>query len=67
MGDCKPIAIPLDTKTSLAKLSEGEYKEHSHKMKNILYQEAVESLMYAMVATRLDLAFAVSVISRFMS
>ena len=28
MDDCKPIAIPLDTKTSLAKFSEEEYKEH---------------------------------------
>ena len=36
-------------------------------MKDKLYQEAVGSLMYAMVAIRLDLAFAVSVISRFMS
>ena len=51
MGDCKPIATLLDTKTSLVKLEE-EYKKHSHKMKDIPYQEAVGSLMYAMVATR---------------
>jgi hypothetical protein len=36
-------------------------------MKEIPYQEAVGSLMYAMVATRPDLTFAVSVVSRFMS
>lgn len=34
-------------------------------MKEILYQETVGSLMYAVVATRLDLAFAVNVVSRF--
>jgi hypothetical protein len=67
MADCKPIATPLDAKTSLVKLSEEEYEEHSHEMKDIPYQEAVGSLMYAMVATRPDLAFAVSVVSRFMS
>ena len=60
MDDCKSIATPLNTKTSLAKLLEKEYTEHSHEMKDILYQEAVGSLMYTMVAIRLDLAFSVS-------
>lgn len=34
-------------------------------MKNILYASAVESSMYAQVCTRLDIAYAVSVFSRF--
>ena len=67
MGDCKLIRTPLDTKISLAKLLEEEYEEHSHEMKDISYQEAVGLLMYAMMVTRPDLAFAVSVVSRFMS
>ena len=67
MGDCRPIATPLNTKTSLSKLSEDEYKEHSYKMKDIPYQKAVGPLMYAMVAARLDLAFTISVVGGFMS
>jgi hypothetical protein len=67
MADCKLIGTLLDSKTSLAKLSDEEHEEHLHKMKDVSYQEAVGSLMYAMVATRPDLAFAVSVVSRFMS
>ena len=67
MSDCKTIRTMLDTKASLAKLLEEEYKEHLHKMKDIPYQEAVGSLMYAMEATRPDLAFAISVVRRFMS
>ena len=65
-GDCKPIATLLNTKTSLSKLSEDEYKEHSHQMKDIPYQKEVGPLMYAMVATRLDLRFTISVVSRLM-
>ena len=67
MADCKPIATPLDAKTPLPKLSDEEHEEHLHEMKDVPYQEAVGSLMYAMVATRPDLAFAVSVVSRYMS
>lgn len=37
MEDCKPIGTPLDVKTSLVKLSEEEYEEELHKMKEILY------------------------------
>ena len=37
------------------------------KKTKITYPSAVGSLMYAMVCTRLDLAHAISVVSRFMS
>jgi ATP-binding cassette subfamily B (MDR/TAP) protein 1 len=67
MADCKPIATPYDVKTSLVKLLEEKYEVHLHETKDIPYQEAVRSLMYAIMATRPDLAFAVSVVSRFMS
>lgn len=36
-------------------------------MQNVPYASAVGSLMYAMVCTRLDIAHAVSTVSRFMS
>ena len=67
MADCKPIGTPLDAKTQLVKLSEEEYEQHLPETQAIPYKEAVGSLMYAMVATRPDLAFAVSVVSQFMS
>jgi hypothetical protein len=35
-------------------------------MKDIPYQNVMGSLMYAMVATRADLTFAISVVSQFM-
>ena len=35
-------------------------------MRNILYQEVVSSLMYAVIATQLDIAYAVSYLERFM-
>jgi hypothetical protein len=63
MADCKPIGTPLDVKTSLVKVLYEEHEEHLYEMKDFLYQEAVGSLMYTMVATRLDLTFAVNVLS----
>ena len=38
-----------------------------HYMKNVPYASACGSLMYAMVATRADIAHAVGVVSRFMA
>ena len=64
--DCKPIRTPLNAKALLTKLSEEEYEEHLLEMKDIPSQKVVGLSMYAMVATRTDLAFAVSVVSQFM-
>ena len=38
-----------------------------NKMKSILYQSAVGSLMYMMIGTRPDIAFAVGAVSRYMA
>ena len=67
MEECKPIGTPLDAKATLEKLLDEEYEKHLQEMQGIPYKEAVGSLMYAMVATRADLAFAVSVVNQFMS
>ena len=67
MEDCKPISTPLDVKAQLVKLTDEEHEEHMQEMQGVPYQKAVGSLMYAMVATRADIAFAVSVVSQFMS
>jgi hypothetical protein len=64
--NCKSIATPF---ASHFKLSLRQYpitedeKEH---MSHILYSNAVESLMYAMIYIRPNLAHVVSVVSRFM-
>ena len=64
MEDCKPISTSLDVKAQLVKLTD---EEHMQEMQGVPYKEAVGSLMYAMVATRADIAFAVSVVSLFIS
>ena len=67
MGNCKSIRTLFNAKSSLLKLLVEDHEEHLHKIKEILYQEVMGSLMYTMVATVLDLAFAISPISQFMS
>ena len=67
MEDCKPIGTPLDTKVKLVKLSNEEYDADARRMASVPYKSAVGSLMYAMVATRADLAFAISTVSQHMA
>jgi ATP-binding cassette subfamily B (MDR/TAP) protein 1 len=67
MEECKPIGTPLDVNSKLLKLTEEEFQGIQEEMQGIPYKAAVGSLMYAMVGTRLDLAFAVSMVSQFMS
>ena len=59
MAECNPIATPLEVGLQLA-MSEKSDESLSHR-------EAVGSLMYLMVGTRPDLAFAVGKLSRFVS
>ena len=61
MADCAPLSIPLAVGTKFPPLAE---KESSFMLQ---YQKLVGSLMYLMVATRPDLAFAVGAVSQFMS
>lgn len=42
-------------------------KKEKEEMRKVPYQSAVGSLMYAMVCTRPDIAYAVGVVSRFMT
>jgi len=67
MEECKPIATPLDVNSKLLKLTEQEFQSVQEEMQGIPYKAAVGSLMYAMVGTRPDLAFPVSMVSQFMS
>ena len=67
MEDCKPVGMPLDPKVALVKATDEEWEQYSREMQGIPYKACVGSLMYAMVATRADLAFAVGTVRQFMS
>ena len=62
MENAKPVKTPVDTSIKLVKTTEGE-ENTDQKM----YQSAVGSLLYLSVATRPDIAFAVSNIAKFAS
>ena len=67
MESAKPLSTPLSMHV---KLSKDECPKSDHEkefMSKILYQSAVGSLMYAMVATRPNIAFAVGAVSKFLS
>jgi len=59
MAECNPIGTPLEVGLQLVKTDESD---------DVLpYREAVGSVMYLMVGTRPDLAFAIGKLSRFVS
>ena len=64
MWECKPVATPMET-TSHPQPAEEGYTASHELLK--AYQSAVGSLMYAMLGTRPDLAYSVSVLSRYAS
>ncbi len=62
MEECKPIGVPLDPKAKLQRNANG-----NDESKGFPYQQAVGSLMYAMLCTRPDLAYPISVLSQHMA
>ncbi|CAM8893625.1 unnamed protein product [Rhodiola kirilowii] len=67
MLNSKPSPIPLGGHLVLSKADCPSTESDKHQMKDIPYDIAVGSVMYAMLCTSPDLAFSVSVLSRFMS
>lgn len=67
MGDCNPVATPLDPSVRLSTSDCPTTEDDARYMKTIPYAEAVGSLMYIAIATRPDIAYAVGVLSRFSS
>ncbi|CAA7028145.1 unnamed protein product [Microthlaspi erraticum] len=65
--DATTTTTPLATHFKLKSLTKAEKLEEAVHMENTPYASAVGSLMYAMIGSRPDLAYAVGVISRFMS
>nr|GEW91039.1 hypothetical protein [Tanacetum cinerariifolium] len=66
MSSYKPIPTPLAPHFKLSSRECLNSEEDKEDMSRVLYSSAVGNLMYAMVCTRLDLAYAVSVVSRYM-
>ena len=63
MQDCKGAFTPMDAKAEFSK----ETSNTATKEEIKLYQAMIGSVMYCMVETRPDIAFAVSVLSRYSS
>jgi len=67
MSDCRPLHAPLAMGERLSVCMCPQTEEERRHMRTVPYRSAVGSVMYAMVATRPDLAAAVGVVSRFMA
>ncbi|RVW57769.1 Retrovirus-related Pol polyprotein from transposon TNT 1-94 [Vitis vinifera] len=67
MDHSKPVSTPLAQHFKFDHSTLPSTDEEVEYMKSVPYSSVVGSLMYVMVCTRPDLAFAISVVSRFMS
>lgn len=67
MHGSKPIKVPIPIGVNLSADQCPKTHEEEEDMSHVLYASAVSNLMYAMVCTRLDIAHAVGVLSRYMS
>ena len=63
----KPVSTPLASHFKLSKDMCPETQEEIHYMSKIPYSSADGSSIYAMVCTRLDIAHALGVVSRYMN
>nr|GFD24772.1 retrovirus-related Pol polyprotein from transposon TNT 1-94 [Tanacetum cinerariifolium] len=66
MSSCKPVPTPLAPHFKLSSHEFPKSEEDKEDMSRVLYSSAIGSLMYAMVCTCPDLAYVVSVMSRYM-
>ncbi|KAL2235828.1 UNVERIFIED_CONTAM: Retrovirus-related Pol polyprotein from transposon TNT 1-94 [Sesamum indicum] len=67
MENSKPSSVPLAAHFQLSKDLCPKTESEKDKMKNVPYSNAIGSVMYLMVSTRPDIAYAVSCLSRYMS
>ena len=67
MENAKDVSTPLPSHLKLSKEMCPMTQEEEDKMSKVLYASVVGSSMHAMVCTRLDIAHAVGVVSRYMS
>ncbi|XP_062080657.1 secreted RxLR effector protein 161-like [Humulus lupulus] len=67
MRESKPVTTPLAPHFKLSREQAPKTEDDKEDMDKIPYASCVGSLMYSMVCTRPDLAYALSVVSRFIS
>ncbi|XP_073127337.1 secreted RxLR effector protein 161-like [Henckelia pumila] len=67
MNQSKEVTIPVAQNTKLSSEQAPKTEEERQEMNNTPYASGVGSIMYAMVCSRPDLAYAISLVSRFMS
>jgi hypothetical protein len=67
MENAKPVSTPLVNYFRLSTSQCPRTVEETEDMSKVPYTSVVGCLMYAMVCTRLDLAYAVSVVSKYMA
>src|SRR6516165_5133589 len=65
MEQSKRGLLPISHGTSLSKDMSPKTQEEREKMNRILFASAVGSIMYAMICTRLDVSYALSICSRY--
>eukprot|EP00253_Pinus_taeda_P004239 PITA_04239 len=65
--DSKPVKVPIPVGVNLFSEQCPKTQEEEEDMSHVPYASAVGSLKYAMVCTRLNIAHAVGVLSKFMS
>ncbi|XP_031252927.1 secreted RxLR effector protein 161-like [Pistacia vera] len=61
------VSMPLANHFMLSKSQSPKSDSELIKMENVPYSNAIGSVMYAMISTRPDLSFAISLLSMFMS
>ena len=66
MKHAKPVSTPLGAHFKLRKKSCSSSKKEKKDIASTIYSSAFGSLMYAMVYTRPNIAYAVGVVNRFM-
>jgi hypothetical protein len=65
MSSSHPVSTPLDVSVKLSKTDCPVTEVEINSMKDIPYQSALGAIMYAMIATRPDITFAVTALSQF--
>ncbi|KAL2241037.1 UNVERIFIED_CONTAM: Retrovirus-related Pol polyprotein from transposon TNT 1-94 [Sesamum indicum] len=67
MENAKPVSVPLAAHFQLSKDQSPKKDSEKAKMDKVPYSNVIGSIMYLMICTRPDIAYAISCLSRYMS